>query len=62
MKSREGRQEETHLLTLLLRLFFPPAGTVGDWRELFTVAQSKRMDEACARELAGSGLTFRTEL
>nr|XP_056719796.1 sulfotransferase 1C2-like [Euleptes europaea] len=37
-------------------------GTVGDWKEHFTVAQSERLDEVCARELGGSGLTFRMEL
>nr|XP_060636548.1 sulfotransferase 1C2-like [Anolis sagrei ordinatus] len=41
---------------------FMRKGTVGDWKEYFTVAQSERLDDICARELEGSGLTFRTQL
>uniref|UniRef100_A0A8D2KSW6 Sulfotransferase n=1 Tax=Varanus komodoensis TaxID=61221 RepID=A0A8D2KSW6_VARKO len=37
-------------------------GTVGDWKEHFTVAQSERLDDIYAREMEGSGLTFRTQL
>ncbi|XP_053118297.1 sulfotransferase 1C2-like [Hemicordylus capensis] len=41
---------------------FMRKGTVGDWKEQFTVAQSERLDDICARELGGSSLTFRTQL
>ncbi|XP_042332129.1 sulfotransferase 1C1-like [Sceloporus undulatus] len=41
---------------------FMRKGTVGDWKEHFTVAQSEWLDDICARELEGSGLTFRTHL
>uniref|UniRef100_A0A6J0SAC0 Sulfotransferase n=1 Tax=Pogona vitticeps TaxID=103695 RepID=A0A6J0SAC0_9SAUR len=41
---------------------FMRKGTVGNWKEHFTMAQSERLDDICARSLAGSGLTFRTQL
>ncbi|XP_060111896.1 sulfotransferase 1C2-like [Heteronotia binoei] len=41
---------------------FMRKGAVGNWKEHFTVAQSERMDEVCARKLGGTGLTFCTEL
>ncbi|XP_048373835.1 sulfotransferase 1C2-like [Sphaerodactylus townsendi] len=41
---------------------FMRKGTVGDWKEHFTVSQSEHLDKVCAQELEGSGLTFRTEL
>ncbi|XP_066487452.1 sulfotransferase 1C1-like [Tiliqua scincoides] len=41
---------------------FMRKGTVGNWKKYFTVAQSERVDDICARKLAGSGLTFRTQL
>ncbi|KAH0626566.1 hypothetical protein JD844_001628 [Phrynosoma platyrhinos] len=41
---------------------FMRKGTVGDWKEHFTVAQSEWLDDICAQELEGSGLTFRTQL
>nr|XP_060639172.1 sulfotransferase 1C2-like [Anolis sagrei ordinatus] len=41
---------------------FMRKGTVGNWKEHFTVAQSERMDDLCAQLLKGSGLSFRTEL
>ncbi|XP_077171864.1 sulfotransferase 1C2-like [Paroedura picta] len=41
---------------------FMRKGTVGNWKEYFTVAQSERLDEICARKLEGSGLSFRTQL
>ncbi|XP_077171863.1 sulfotransferase 1C1-like [Paroedura picta] len=41
---------------------FMRKGTVGNWKEYFTVAQSERLDEICARKLEGSGLFFRTQL
>ncbi|KAL7977345.1 hypothetical protein Chor_009294 [Crotalus horridus] len=37
-------------------------GIVGDWKEHFTVSQSEQLDGICSQLLAGSGLTFRTEL
>uniref|UniRef100_A0A670KAR0 Sulfotransferase n=1 Tax=Podarcis muralis TaxID=64176 RepID=A0A670KAR0_PODMU len=41
---------------------FMRKGTVGDWKEHFTAAQSKRFDDACLRLLGDSSLVFRTEL
>ncbi|XP_060137563.1 sulfotransferase 1C2 isoform X2 [Zootoca vivipara] len=41
---------------------FMRKGTVGDWKDYFTVAQSERLDDLCAQLLRGSGLTFRTQL
>ncbi|XP_060636544.2 sulfotransferase 1C1-like isoform X2 [Anolis sagrei] len=41
---------------------FMRKGTVGNWKEHFTVAQSERMDDLCVQLLKGSGLSFRTEL
>nr|XP_056719122.1 sulfotransferase 1C2-like [Euleptes europaea] len=41
---------------------FMRKGTVGDWRDHFTVVQSKHLDKVCARELGGSGLAFRTQI
>lgn len=41
---------------------FMRKGTVGNWKKYFTVAQSEQVDDICAHKLAGSGLTFRTQL
>ncbi|KAM6449607.1 sulfotransferase 1C2-like [Liasis olivaceus] len=41
---------------------FMRKGTVGDWKEHFTVAQSQQLDEICAQQLGNSSLKFRTQL
>ncbi|XP_062813249.1 sulfotransferase 1C1 isoform X1 [Anolis carolinensis] len=41
---------------------FMRKGTVGNWKEHFTVVQSEQLDDLCAQLLKGTGLTFRTEL
>ncbi|XP_033025052.1 sulfotransferase 1C1-like [Lacerta agilis] len=41
---------------------FMRKGTVGDWKDYFTVTQSERLDDLCAQLLRGSGLTFHTQL
>ncbi|KAK9397406.1 sulfotransferase 1C2-like [Crotalus adamanteus] len=41
---------------------FMRKGTVGNWKEHFTVAQSEQLDEICIQQLGNSGLKFRTEL
>uniref|UniRef100_A0A8D0DHX8 Sulfotransferase n=2 Tax=Salvator merianae TaxID=96440 RepID=A0A8D0DHX8_SALMN len=41
---------------------FMRKGTVGDWKNQFTVAQSEWLDDACAQLLKGINLTFRTQL
>uniref|UniRef100_A0A670K8L2 Sulfotransferase n=1 Tax=Podarcis muralis TaxID=64176 RepID=A0A670K8L2_PODMU len=41
---------------------FMRKGTVGDWKEHFTAAQSEWFDDACLRLLGDSSLVFRTEL
>ncbi|ETE71657.1 Sulfotransferase family cytosolic 1B member 1, partial [Ophiophagus hannah] len=37
-------------------------GTVGDWKEQLTVAQSEQLDDLCVHLLADNGLTFHTQL
>ncbi|XP_034279295.1 sulfotransferase 1C1-like [Pantherophis guttatus] len=41
---------------------FMRKGTVGDWKEYFTMSQSQQLDEICTQKLSNSGLEFRTEL
>ncbi|XP_034991677.1 sulfotransferase 1C2-like isoform X1 [Zootoca vivipara] len=41
---------------------FMRKGTVGNWKEHFTVAQSEQLDHVCAQLLKGSDLNFRTQL
>uniref|UniRef100_A0A670ZB03 Sulfotransferase n=1 Tax=Pseudonaja textilis TaxID=8673 RepID=A0A670ZB03_PSETE len=41
---------------------FMRKGTVGNWKEHFTVAQSQQIDEIYAQKLGNTGLKFRTEL
>uniref|UniRef100_A0A8D2J3Z1 Sulfotransferase n=1 Tax=Varanus komodoensis TaxID=61221 RepID=A0A8D2J3Z1_VARKO len=41
---------------------FMRKGIVGDWKEHFSEAQRKQLDDICTQLLAGTGLTFRTEL
>ncbi|XP_070583522.1 sulfotransferase 1C2-like [Erythrolamprus reginae] len=41
---------------------FMRKGTVGNWKEHFTVAQSQLLDEICTQQLGNTGLKFRTEL
>ncbi|XP_015665841.1 sulfotransferase 1C2-like [Protobothrops mucrosquamatus] len=41
---------------------FMRKGTVGNWKEHFTVAQSEQLDEICIQQLGYSGLKFHTEL
>lgn len=41
---------------------FMRKGTVGDWKQHFTVSQSERFDEEYRRRLASTSLRFRTEL
>ncbi|XP_042328071.1 sulfotransferase 1C2-like isoform X2 [Sceloporus undulatus] len=37
-------------------------GTVGDWKEHFTVAQSEWTDDICTQKLRGTSLSFRTQI
>ncbi|KAJ7313877.1 hypothetical protein JRQ81_005649 [Phrynocephalus forsythii] len=41
---------------------FMRAGTVGNWKKQFTIAQSEQLDHICAPKLQKSGLTFRYQL
>uniref|UniRef100_A0A8C7DS02 Sulfotransferase n=1 Tax=Naja naja TaxID=35670 RepID=A0A8C7DS02_NAJNA len=41
---------------------FMRKGTVGNWKEHFTVAQSQQMDKIYTQQLGNTGLKFRTEL
>ncbi|XP_062993327.1 sulfotransferase 1C2-like [Elgaria multicarinata webbii] len=41
---------------------FMRKGTVGNWKEHFTVAQSERLDNIYVQELGNSSLNFRTQL
>lgn len=55
-------QATESLKEIILGCFCPLAGTVGNWKEHFTVAQNEHLDDIYAQKMRDTSLTFQTQL
>lgn len=59
---RVGIEGEVEKGKRVVELGFPLLGTVGDWKNHFTVVQSERFDEIYRQKMEGTSTNFCMEL